>query len=425
MKDTFEVLAGRAQELCEKIERLNRKAVRYGLSPVETMVLGHTPAYARDTVEGREWVDARMTVRVVGGRPTIPGWRFMGTIQHLEAGNVMRMLPGEHAPDHFRSAKAWCAHCNTVRRRKDSYMVLEESTGKVVQLGRDCVRDYLGGASPQSMARAVEFWSDEVSGLCEEGWGGGGPYMVPVLEMLALGACACRTRGWVSRKAAEAYAEKGGHLQTTASLVGVNMDKPTKETREHFRSRPQDRLEPSDEDRRVAAEALEWAKSKIGDKSEYLHNLGALLSSVSSVEHGRRDFAMAVSAVGVYMREQSLSRERERKGTRPASQFVGEPKRRMDLELTLRHKIQLGRSDYGQDRFLLLFEDDSGNVMKWFTGYGQDARVPEEGERFKVRGTVKAHEEYRGVRQTALTRCSLSDPLPAPAAPAAQAQKAS
>jgi hypothetical protein len=49
-------------------------------------------------------------------------------------------------------------------------------------------------------------------------------------------------------------------------------------------------------------------------------------------------------------------------------------------------------------------EDDKGNQFKWFASKYSGMEV---GKTYKIRGTVKAHDEYQGRKQTALTRCKV------------------
>ena len=47
--------------------------------------------------------------------------------------------------------------------------------------------------------------------------------------------------------------------------------------------------------------------------------------------------------------------------------------------------------------------DEDGNVMMWTTGNSLDVEYS-----YTVTGTVRKHEEYRGVKQTWLTRCRVT-----------------
>ena len=50
-------------------------------------------------------------------------------------------------------------------------------------------------------------------------------------------------------------------------------------------------------------------------------------------------------------------------------------------------------------------KDSEGNKYKWFCSYvSNDFK---KGNVLKLKGTVKAHEEYQGCKNTALTRCKI------------------
>ena len=58
-------------------------------------------------------------------------------------------------------------------------------------------------------------------------------------------------------------------------------------------------------------------------------------------------------------------------------------------------------SMYG-DGYVNLMKDAEGNVYKWAT-----SKKLEVGEQVTLKATIKAHEEYKGVKQTTLTRGSV------------------
>lgn len=84
------------------------------------------------------------------------------------------------------------------------------------------------------------------------------------------------------------------------------------------------------------------------------------------------------------------------------SEFIGEIGQRLDIEATL-IKAKEVESNYGNGHFYV-FEDFSGNQMVWTT----TARVLEVGTVYKFRGTIKALNDYRGIKQTILTNCRFS-----------------
>lgn len=93
--------------------------------------------------------------------------------------------------------------------------------------------------------------------------------------------------------------------------------------------------------------------------------------------------------------------------------WVGGIKERRDFDLTLIRVHEYERPAYGygyETARVYVLADDDGNCIVWKTtcwldcgeGDGYTQAVP--GDRVRMKGTVKAHDEYRGVRQTVVTR---------------------
>lgn len=93
--------------------------------------------------------------------------------------------------------------------------------------------------------------------------------------------------------------------------------------------------------------------------------------------------------------------------------YVGQPKERMELSLTLVSERQFeGR--YGRTN-CYNFADEQGNCIVWFTQnalcmYFEERSewgYAEVGDRVTMRATVKEHSEYKGVKQTVLTSAKI------------------
>lgn len=91
------------------------------------------------------------------------------------------------------------------------------------------------------------------------------------------------------------------------------------------------------------------------------------------------------------------------------SGWVGTVGERLEMKLTLSWINQWEQARYcGYDTefvFLYQFKDDEGNVLIWKTTNYVEAKV---GDKLLVKGTIKQHDEYKGVKQTVLTRCKVS-----------------
>ncbi|MBO7535556.1 MAG: hypothetical protein J6T34_00255 [Bacilli bacterium] len=55
---------------------------------------------------------------------------------------------------------------------------------------------------------------------------------------------------------------------------------------------------------------------------------------------------------------------------------------------------------------IFTFEDEEGNVLTWFTSTNSDIEV---NDKFYLEGTIKKLDEYKGTKQTVMTRCKLAE----------------
>lgn len=81
------------------------------------------------------------------------------------------------------------------------------------------------------------------------------------------------------------------------------------------------------------------------------------------------------------------------------SEYVGEIGDRIEETLTVTKAVTL-ESYYGTS-IMHIMEDAIGNVFVWIT----KAKNYPEGKVVTLRGTIKDHKEYKGTKQTILTRC--------------------
>lgn len=102
--------------------------------------------------------------------------------------------------------------------------------------------------------------------------------------------------------------------------------------------------------------------------------------------------------------------ERQRRAEEAAkSEWVGEKGERMDLSVRLLFTKHV-ESDFGGST-LAKFADEDGNLFSTFSsgeaGYLLSQEKPE--GFFPIRGTVKAHREYEGAKETQLTRVTIPE----------------
>ena len=82
------------------------------------------------------------------------------------------------------------------------------------------------------------------------------------------------------------------------------------------------------------------------------------------------------------------------------SEWQGEIGSRIEIKVTVNKAIPCSNA-YGSSN-LYTMTDEDGNIYKWFT-----AKVLTEGQTYHFRATVKDHSEYKGEKQTVITRAMI------------------
>jgi len=400
----YKVPAGNLSKLRADVAKLVRQADRIRTKGYECVdpsiveretVIEPGPILNAQTQE-RGPDEVYVMVEMVGTSPKIGGWTFAASLQHEDGGTIVRVVPGvleEGRLSSYRDAPSECEHCNWKRRRNDTYLLLSDA-GEVKQVGSTCLEDFLGGKSIDQVAAYAELLA-AVGAACEVAGGGRGEITASLGEFLVYVACAIREGGWVSRARAR---ESFPPTEPTSDAAWSRGLFPSDDLKKHC---PELVLRPTDADRVRASEALSWATAELEAKgdgvTDYEHNLRVVVRGgyVSS-----RMAGIAASLLPMVERELGRRAEREVESRRrAASEYVGEVKMRRVFELRVLWVVDL-EGEFGVTHLHVMVDGD-GNYFKWSTG----TRSLDVGRTYRLRATVKKHEEYRGTKQTVIARC--------------------
>lgn len=373
-------------------------------------------------------------VDVAGEKPKFAGWKFVGTLEHTTEGNILRLLPNETCPEHFRTLAPYCDHCQVKNRvRKDTYIVAHEN-GEFKQVGSGCIKDFLGAASPQTLAKMAENWIS-FQDLLEitKGVGFGGVYFNverwDIMKFLSKVCAIVRVDNgrFVSRAAVNRMIEKYGEGCRTPEVTGqkaFEMEWPSADT---YKYRRDDLVKYTTlpEDEKMAEKVIEWAMGEFGgglsdtdadsiqasilgtqqgrQLNDFEHNL-YVVAKGQSIE--RRTMGIAAYLVQAYRKAHNLVPEYKPK-ERLNSNFVGTVGERLRmLEVTLEKRFTWNSMELGEGvRFKMVTKE--GNVLVWKTYNVASEKDMEEGRSYAITGTVKAHDEYKGEKQTVLSRLNV------------------
>ncbi len=266
---------------------------------------------------------------------------------------------------------------------------MQDRDGNRKQVGSTCIKDFLGHQFSPAWLRHGEL--DDMEGsfsqrVTEE---------ASTDSVLTWAASLTSQQGWVSRDKAEVEYREPSSSILRGLLFGTS--KRDREARQE--------LQPTADHKALAAAVRAWARTVDASESEYLANVQRLAESeyVSP-----RNTGILGSAVASYHREMNAQADRE---ARPVSQWVGQPKDKLELDVTVRGDTAID-GQWGITHLYTLVGDD-GNVFKWFSS--RDVGLAPD-QHLRITGTVKGHEEYREVKQTLLTRCKIAEPQPEPKA---------
>lgn len=392
MNKVITIKASDLQRLTKKISSINKKAKVHNLPEIE---LDFIPGSARkvlarklDPVEFDRYIDV-VDAKVKGATPVVNGYKFVASIERLGNENIIRSVGDEHDLSKYRSKPLFCEHCNTARVKKNS-IILETPEGKLKEVGRSCVKDFLGTDDLDFYLNNLEslgsFLSDAEANHDydeESGGHGGGSNNndLKVDDVVAMALAIIKTSGYISK----AKADEMGITPTSYLVSSAIYDR-------NLQNKPI----PTKDDYAEAKKIVEWAKTQKG--SDYLENLRVLANN-GFCSH--RHFGYIASMPVAYAKAMDMLKQKE--GVTP-SEYVGTVGEKISgLKVKIISNTPY-ETMYGTS-YIVKMKDEAGNNLTTFcTGRFADVEKDEE---LTIKGTVKEHSIYKDSKQTILGRCSV------------------
>ena len=399
----------------QRLAKLNRKAVTFGLEPI-TVMSKHTESFVREQrYVGRDAdrLETRMVPLAVASsagrsnaRPhqlirytlvypivKLAGWRVLGRVEAAEGGNVIfAATTDDDATASLLSAvnaPIECAHCKTRRARRIGYLLRNES-GVVQLVGSTCLEDFTGVdpsaalflADMHSMVRICEGWVEEASDLNRR------TNAVWTLDYIADVVFISRKQVFVSSTRARAMTLVPTYVE--ALEVRESVDRDTSLASDYWSAREMDRA--------YAQRILDWVQTLDGASSTFASNMKLLLGS-ETLRTDPSHLAFAAASYAAFAKHHAEQRERQR-----PSQHVGSAGDKLSAELLIERVVALP-NPYGREaKHLVLLRDQADSAFAWRSTAVPEDVLAGEGRRMVASFTVSRHGEYRGVAQTTVTR---------------------
>jgi len=392
MRIENEILKNRQEWLIEKIEKINKKAKKLGFTPFVLTFANERLVEIKNEVTGKvqkSYIVIDATIE--GETPKIEGWELISIFESINAVVFTRTVPGKELT--YNPTKITCEHCNINRPRKKSYYLQNVDTKEFKEVGSTCLKDFIGH-DPKAFMTMAEFNFEtilnEANNGSREGYNG-----YNLEEFLAMTKAIINKYGWTSAASITKMQENG------KDTYGIRPTSDDVANQFHARRNPQyfpnfEYIDATDEDFEFGKKAIEYFKN-ITEQNDYINNIKKIFE-IGFVPN--RKEGLAASIVGSYYVH--LQKQIQKENTKPSEYVgtVGIRNKGMELTYTGRYGYE---SDFGYIN-IHLFKDFDGNVYKWNSGNKIDAEF---GDTIILDGTIKKHEEYKNIKQTILTRCTI------------------
>jgi len=426
MEQKFKIVSGTEKKLTVAMNRLNRHAQKQGYGSATVLSIGKEYEARRlvlTKLEDGEILEKSYAVLVKDVVADIPEqflnaqdaeWKVIGQIVFAE-GLPEVVAESANMAEVSDAAKGFSWKCQTCGHSlRKAFAVKHNVDGKILIVGVECLKQYTG-ADGQAIIKLVEFISCLLFKEVDDSFGGGGSghsdlAVIDLEDYLAVCNVIVRRDGqyikrWnkISDRFGYGETENVEEVNCTrnnavAQFLGtVNKDVAGNELNTlklydgrlcaDFR-----KVQVTPEDKAAAMALVEaWYNAEVperdGKPDEFIVQCKFL------VERGW--ITTKTAGVAAYM----VNGPRKPEGNKD-SKHIGVVGERMVFE-NLKVIFTLSReTEYGMST-ILKFEDPSGNVLTWFASGVQNYA---KGDVVSLKASIKAHDEYKGVSQTVITR---------------------
>jgi hypothetical protein len=386
----MKILAYRLPEFEAKIAKFNKKAIRWELPEIKYQV---TERFldTRRVPDGEDQfgnpvlksiqVEA-VRVEIQGEVPRLGGWSIHSKIQPSDVkGQNFVFTTANHAPiPRLRTCPMFCDHCQTKRLKKTAYLIQHED-GRQMMVGATCLKDFLPTVNVEDL---IAYMNNLGSVNDDEGWDMDVPraaWAYYLDEAIMDAYVSIKKHGFVSKAKAE---ERG--IEPTSHDIN-----PSRKRREELYKGV---LVQDLEDELKGFKEHMLAKDATGN--DFIHNVQLALQS-EVIRH--KLYGYVAAAVNVWMKD---GEEKRVAASGKAGDWVGVVGERLSIKGLKITRRSVSEGTWGAT-YIFGLVDEFGNHYTWFAS----RNVGEPGKVLNLRGTVKKHDEFHGIKQTVITRCSV------------------
>lgn len=378
----------------KKLNRVANKCKRLG-NPFVFDVVGEE--YRTDTNRWGEKVAHKFILVNVEGTAKVNDWEFVATLGVQPAGNIIRRYNKEiDIPKRFWDSPNVCEHCNTVRPRVNLYIIHNVVTDEFKQVGGTCLKLYTNGLSLEYIAAWIDGLTelDKMDGVAPQNDCASVVYY-DVRTVIHYAAAITKKIGYLSTSDPMPTRNAVSDLLATNMTISEKLDFVNKHRLPSGELTISD-IAVSDEE----IDAIVRYYNNLETTTEFVHNVQSVLAT--GYTNTRNIGVLCYLPKGYY---DHIAREKE-KGARAIEkhEYFGEVGKRYK-NVVVKNVRGAGcySSCYGTTYvYNITIENDV--VITWKSSVVLDLSK----DYSKIDFTVKAHNEYKDMPQTLVTRCKLA-----------------
>ena len=405
---TYMIYEGFFVDVEKKINRIAKKCRKHG-NDFTFKKVGEETREIKDEF-GRKRLYNFICIEVEG-TARIDDWEFIATLEVCNGGNIIRKYNAEiDIPERFWNTENVCEHCGMQRRRNNLYIIHNVVTDEWKQVGKSCLKLYTNGLN----AEYVAAYMDGITELEESNGniGCNAKPRYPLDEVLGYAVEIIDKIGYMS-----AANSRIPTKYFVSNMIHYNFRKGIEENNRMLKNHGLERylFENCDFEKEGTAERVNkiidyW--KNLDDSSDFNRNIKACI----------REGYIDIRNLGfvVYMPEGynkyvlNLERKRlemEQRAAEIEGHFGKVGDRVKNAKVRYIKRLAVYETDYGVNQFCKIVLED-GKTFYW-SGKGIDFYrwdgnkeveiIPE-----SVSFTIKEHGEYKGNKQTKVTRCKVT-----------------
>ena len=374
----------------KKLNRITKKCKKYGNDFIFEIKGEEIREKFNEELKQKQYY--KFILVEVEGTAKINDWECIAVLEIHTNGNIIRRINTEiELPDRFKHTENICEHCNSKRQRKNLYVIHNTKTDEWKQVGGNCLSLYTNGLSLEY----VTAYMDGITEL-EENNGCVGGNIRPYYDVYNVLAYATEIIEKIG------YFNANSNLPTKSivgTLLSFDIDRAiyliNKDLKGfNIRLSSKDFNKP-DTDKKVE-KIIEYYKS-LENSNEFVHNIHIMLDN--GYIHGKNIGYLCYLPKGY---TEYINKKAEEEVKRNTTEHFGEVgKRYKDKVIKNISCITSWETQWGiTSVYKIVLED--GTILTWKTS---NCLYLEENKKFdKITFTVKSHNEYKGEKQTVVTR---------------------